>query len=130
MTKKVYIKDSKRPKCLLLFLSMLCSPNALQGCRLRKQGPYAGRVLEGRQLLGRRMTFGRHKERTKEMKKYVIELSEETALFYQKIAETMEYATEQVLSDALFRFAGELVDQVTHSRRENVRDVCFSGRAS
>ena len=64
------------------------------------------------------------------MKKYVIELSEETALFYQKIAENMGFATEQVLSDALFRFAGDLVDQVTHSHRENVREVRFSGRAS
>lgn len=64
------------------------------------------------------------------MKKFVIELSEETALFYQKIAENMEYATEQVLSDALFRFAGELVEQVTHTQRENMRDVRFSGRAS
>lgn len=42
------------------------------------------------------------------MKKYVVELTEEVELFYSQIAKAAGLPIEQVLSDILFRTAGEL----------------------
>lgn len=42
------------------------------------------------------------------MPKYTIELDALTFTFYEKIARQAELPVEQVLSDTLFRYAGEL----------------------
>ena len=42
------------------------------------------------------------------MKEYKVRLSEETAIFYEKVGKLAGREIEQVLSDALFKLAGEL----------------------
>ena len=52
------------------------------------------------------------------MKKYTILLSDETALFYEKVARQAGKPAEQVLSDALFRLAGELTLEALHNKKK------------
>lgn len=42
------------------------------------------------------------------MAQYTVRLTAETAAFYEKVARQAGRSTEQVLSDALFKLAGEL----------------------
>ena len=42
------------------------------------------------------------------MEEFLIHLDPSTARFYDRIAQTAELTTEQVLQDALFKLAGEL----------------------
>ena len=42
------------------------------------------------------------------MKKYTITLTGETASFYSRIAKNSNLPVEKVLSDSLFKFAGDL----------------------
>lgn len=42
------------------------------------------------------------------MSDYKIDVSDETALFYERIANNIGLSVENVMSDALFKFAGEL----------------------
>ncbi len=51
------------------------------------------------------------------MKQYEIRLSEETAVFYERIASQAGRDVEQVLSDALFKLAGELSLEALHKKR-------------
>ena len=51
------------------------------------------------------------------MKQYKIQLTKETALFYEKIAGQTDRDVEQVLSDALFKLAGELALEALHKKR-------------
>lgn len=51
------------------------------------------------------------------MKKYKVRLSAETAAFYERVAKQAGKAQEQVLSDALFKFAGELALEALHKKR-------------
>ena len=51
------------------------------------------------------------------MKQYKIQLTKETALFYEKIASQTGRNVEQVLSDALFKLAGELALEALHKKR-------------
>lgn len=51
------------------------------------------------------------------MKQFKIQLTEETAAFYEKIAHQAERGIEQVLSDALFKLAGELALEAIHKKR-------------
>ncbi len=46
------------------------------------------------------------------MKQYTIALSSEVQDFYERIAENAGLSVERVLSDALFRFAGEVSVQL------------------
>lgn len=50
----------------------------------------------------------RVKELKKEMKLYKILVTDETGAFYEKVAQLAGFPVEQVLSDALFKLAGEL----------------------
>ena len=50
------------------------------------------------------------------MKSYRIQLSEETAIFYEKVAEKAGRRAEQVLSDALFKLAGELAMEALYKK--------------
>jgi len=52
------------------------------------------------------------------MKRYQIQLSDETAIFYEKIARQAGRNTEQVLSDALFKLAGELALEAIHKKKK------------
>lgn len=51
------------------------------------------------------------------MKQYKIRLSDETAVFYEKAARQAGRNVEQVLSDALFKLAGELALEALHKKR-------------
>ena len=51
------------------------------------------------------------------MKQYKIRLSDETAVFYEKVARQAGRNVEQVLSDALFKLAGELALEALHKKR-------------
>lgn len=51
------------------------------------------------------------------MKEFKIRLSEETAVFYEKVARQAGEKTEQVLSDALFKLAGELSLEALRKKR-------------
>ncbi len=51
------------------------------------------------------------------MKQYTVRLNEETALFYKKVAQQAGRPVEQVLSDALFRLAGELALEALHKKK-------------
>lgn len=51
------------------------------------------------------------------MKQYEIRLSEETAVFCERIASQAGRDVEQVLSDALFKLAGELSLEALHKKR-------------
>ena len=51
------------------------------------------------------------------VKEYKIRLSAETAAFYEKVANQAGRSTEQVLSDALFKLAGELALEALHKKR-------------
>lgn len=51
------------------------------------------------------------------MKQYQVQLSEETALFFEKVAQQAGRSPEQVLSDALFKLAGELALEALHKKR-------------
>lgn len=51
------------------------------------------------------------------MKEYKIRLSDETAVFYEKVARQAGRDAEQVLSDALFKLAGELALEALHKKR-------------
>ena len=51
------------------------------------------------------------------MKEYKIRLAAETAAFYEKVAKRAGRTTEQVLSDALFKLAGELALEALHKKR-------------
>ncbi len=51
------------------------------------------------------------------MMQYKIQLTNETAVFYEKIACQTGRDAEQVLSDALFRLAGELALEALHKKR-------------
>lgn len=42
------------------------------------------------------------------MAQYMVDLSLETAMLYEKIAQQSGYPVEKVLADALFKLAGEL----------------------
>lgn len=57
------------------------------------------------------------------MRSYTVGLDEDTARFYQKVADRAGLPVEQVLADALFRFAGELArraaDVVERGREES-----------
>ena len=48
---------------------------------------------------------------------YKIQLTNETAVFYEKIACQTGRDAEQVLSDALFKLAGELALEALHKKR-------------
>lgn len=48
------------------------------------------------------------------MQRFQVSLDSQTALFFQKVAEAAGRSTEQVLSDALFKLAGELSLQALH----------------
>jgi len=52
------------------------------------------------------------------MKQYQIQLTDETAVFYEKIAHQAGRSTEQVLSDTLFKLAGELALEALHKKRK------------
>ncbi len=52
------------------------------------------------------------------MKQYQIKLTDEAAVFYEKIACRAGRSTEQVLSDALFKLAGELAVEAIHKKRK------------
>lgn len=51
------------------------------------------------------------------MKQYRIQLTEEAAVFYEKVARQAGRSVEQVLSDALFKLAGELALEALHKKR-------------
>jgi len=51
------------------------------------------------------------------MKRYQIQLTDEAAVFYEKIARQAGRSTEQVLSDALFKLAGELALEAIHKKK-------------
>lgn len=51
------------------------------------------------------------------MKQYRIQLTEEAAVFYEKVARQAGRNVEQVLSDALFKLAGELALEALHKKR-------------
>ena len=51
------------------------------------------------------------------MMQYKIQLTNETAVFYEKIACQTGRDAEQVLSDALFKLAGELALEALHKKR-------------
>lgn len=50
------------------------------------------------------------------MKQYKVQLTHETAVFYEKVAKQVGRTTDQVLSDALFKLAGELALEAIHKR--------------
>ncbi len=50
------------------------------------------------------------------MKQYTIRLTDEAAMFYEKIARQAGRSVEQVLSDALFKLAGELALEAIHKK--------------
>nr|WP_325221407.1 hypothetical protein [uncultured Oscillibacter sp.] len=50
------------------------------------------------------------------MKEYKIRLSAETAAFYEKVSKQAGRSIEQVLSDALFKLAGELALEALHKK--------------
>ena len=50
------------------------------------------------------------------MKHYQIQLSEETAAFYESVARQAGRSVEQVCSDALFKLAGELALEALHKK--------------
>ncbi len=50
------------------------------------------------------------------MTRYTVNLSPETARFYEMVAQTAGRSTEQVLSDALFKLAGELSLEALHKK--------------
>ena len=52
------------------------------------------------------------------MKKFTIYLTDETATFYQKVAEQAGRPVDQVLADALFRLAGELSLEALHKKKQ------------
>ncbi len=51
------------------------------------------------------------------MKQYQVQLTDETAVFYEKVARQAGRSTEQVLSDALFKLAGELALEAIHKKK-------------
>ncbi len=51
------------------------------------------------------------------MKQYQVQLTDETAVFYEKIARQAGRSTERVLSDALFKLAGELALEAIHNNK-------------
>lgn len=51
------------------------------------------------------------------MKEYKIRLPAETAAFYEKVSKQAGRSIEQVLSDALFKLAGELALEALHKKR-------------
>lgn len=51
------------------------------------------------------------------MKQYKIHLAEETAAFYEKVARQAGRSVEQVLSDALFKLAGELALEAIYKKK-------------
>lgn len=52
-----------------------------------------------------------------DMAEYCIELESAVSAFYENIAAMVQLPTEQVLSDALFRLAGELSLEALHKRK-------------
>ena len=50
------------------------------------------------------------------MTQYTVNLSPETAHFYEMVAQSAGRSTEQVLSDALFKLAGELSLEALHKK--------------
>jgi len=52
------------------------------------------------------------------MKQYQIQLADEAAVFYEKVAHQAGRSTEQVLSDALFKLAGELALEAIHKKKK------------
>lgn len=58
-----------------------------------------------------------HKEgKEHKMTQYTVNLSPETAHFYEMVAQSAGRSTEQVLSDALFKLAGELSLEALHKK--------------
>lgn len=53
------------------------------------------------------------------MAQYIVNLSLETALFYEKVARQAGRSTEQVLSDALFKLAGELSLEALYKKKKH-----------
>lgn len=53
------------------------------------------------------------------MKQYKIRLTEETAMFYEKVARQAGRSVEQVLSDALFKLAGELALEAIQKNKKS-----------
>lgn len=51
------------------------------------------------------------------MKQYEIRLNREVAIFYERIAFQAGRDVEQVLSDALFKLAGELALEAQHKKK-------------
>ena len=51
------------------------------------------------------------------MKQYKIRLNRETAVFYERIAFQAGRDVEQVLSDTLFKLAGELALEALHKKK-------------
>ena len=51
------------------------------------------------------------------MKQYKIRLNRETAVFYERIAFQAGRDVEQVLSDTLFKLAGELALESLHKKK-------------
>jgi hypothetical protein len=49
------------------------------------------------------------------MKNYIVQLSNETSLFYAKIAKNVGLPVEKVMADALFKLAGELSLNALHT---------------
>lgn len=69
------------------------------------------RVMMDRQRFLKKNKMGGFK-----MTRYTVNLSPETARFYEMVAQTAGRSTEQVLSDALFKLAGELSLEALHKK--------------
>ena len=66
----------------------------------------------------------RVKELKKQMKLYKILLTDETGTNYERVAELAGFPVEQVLSDALFKLAGELSMEALGTRTlEELEDL-------
>lgn len=52
------------------------------------------------------------------MPDYTVRLTGETAIFYERVARKAGRSVEQVLSDALFKLAGELALEALHKRKQ------------
>jgi len=52
------------------------------------------------------------------MAKYTVDLSLEAAYFYEQVAQRSGRRVEQVLSDSLFKLAGELSLEALHKKEE------------
>ena len=85
----------------------ICSKTMPNTCRNKFQETLRGLLFCSQQpSLLHRMVYFPEKEYA--MEEFLICLDPATARFYDRIAQTAELTTEQVLQDALFKLAGEL----------------------